>query len=223
MIKAFIFDLDGVITETSILHFEAWKKIVKKHLGINYSKEENDSLKGLSRKDTLLQILKLHNLDKKLTEVKINELCEIKNNLYKEYLKTKLTKEDILPKIKELLLEAKKHKLKLGIASSSHNAPIILKTLEIYDLFDYISNPATIKNGKPAPDIYLDVMNHFELKPNECVGFEDAIAGVQGLVSAKMYVVAFTYGVKENWKIADLIYQETKDINFKEIMNLKGK
>lgn len=220
MIKAFIFDLDGVITETSILHFEAWKIIVKKNLAIDFSKKENDSLKGLSRKDTLLEILKLHNLLGKITEEKIEYLCEIKNELYKSFLTEKLSEKDILPNIKELLITAKKNNIKLGIASSSHNAPSILKTLNLDSFFDYICNPNDIKNNKPAPDIYLNVMNHFNLQPNQCVGFEDAIAGIKGLVQAKIPSVAITYDVVENWKIATQIYKNTNELDFKKIMKI---
>ena len=214
-IKGLIFDLDGVITDTAKLHFEAWRDILAKEK-IKYTEKENELLKGLPRKETLLAILKLKKI--KLDNKKIDKMCEDKNNLYIKSLKTKITKKDILPGIKKLLDDAKKAKIKMAIASSSKNAKTILERLDVIDYFDYIVNVDKIKNGKPAPDIYLAAAQGLKLKPEECVGFEDALVGIQGLMSAKIHAVSVTYGIKEMYVNGTFICDTTADINLDKIL-----
>jgi beta-phosphoglucomutase len=101
-------------------------------------------------------------------------------------LEDKLAEDDILPGLRTLIEQAHAKKFKLAIASSSKNAPLILKKIKLFDFFDYISNPSDIPNGKPAPDIYLDAAKGLNLKPEQCIGFEDAIEGVRGLAVANI-------------------------------------
>ncbi|MDJ1646665.1 beta-phosphoglucomutase [Mycoplasma phocimorsus] len=215
MIKALVFDLDGVITETAELHFEAWVKALEKK-GISYTFEENKALKGLPRKDTLLAILKLKN--KTLTEEEIQEVMKEKNDFYISSLST-LSEKDILPNIKSLLIKAKEKGLKLSIASSSYNAPAILKTINLFDMFDFIVYPGDIKNGKPAADIFLAAAKGVNASAQECIGFEDAIEGIKGIHAAKMHSVAITYGVKAEWEnFSEVIYTTTAEINLEALL-----
>lgn len=215
-IKGLIFDLDGVITDTAKLHFEAWKKILLEK-NIEYSHEENELLKGLPRKETLLAILNLKKI--KLEDDLVNKMCEDKNNLYVELLKTQLKKEDILPGILKLLEDAKKKKLKMAIASSSKNAKLILEKLDIIQYFDFIVNVDQIKNGKPAPDIYLAACQGLKLKPENCIGFEDAFVGVKGLIEANINVVSITNNIPEMYVKGTYICDETKDIDLSKIVS----
>ncbi|UVD81909.1 beta-phosphoglucomutase [Mycoplasma iguanae] len=217
MIKGLIFDLDGVITETATLHFLAWKEIVKE-ININFTEEENSKLKGLSRIDTLKAILKLHK--KQISEQKIVFLADKKNEFYKELLNSQLSEKDILPGIVPFLNDAKKHNLKMIIASSSFNAQKILEKIKLNSYFDGIVDPSTIKNGKPAPDIFLAAAKLANLKPEQCIGFEDALAGVEGLKAANIFTIALTHNSLEDYSKADLVFKSTNDLNLEKILSI---
>ena len=218
-IKAFVFDLDGVIINTAVIHYRAWQNELQKY-GINFTKKENEGLKGLPRLATLKAILKLKN---KLDYFSKNELLVIsnaKNLFYKKLIANEISKKDILPGIKRFLQLAKQNNLKLAIASSSHNAPSILKKLDLFDVFDYIVDPKTIKNGKPAPDIFIKACKKVGVSVNEAIGFEDAIEGVKGLLAANIKTVAITWGVKANWDGVALKITNTSELDFDKIIAL---
>lgn len=216
MIKALIFDLDGVITETAELHFKAWEQTLAKR-GISYTFEENKALKGLPRKSTLEAILKLKNLE--LEENEFEQVLREKNEIYISSLSS-LSQNDILPNIKKLLLDAKQKGLKLALASSSLNATTILKTINLFDIFDFIVDPNNIKNGKPSPEIFIAAAIGVGALPSQCIGFEDAIEGIKGIKKAKMNAVAISYGVNAPWEeYADVIYQNTSEINLENLLN----
>ncbi len=219
MIKGFVFDLDGVIAETAKLHFKAWKDEVKK-IGIDFTEKENATLKGLPRVETLRGILKMHNMTDKISEETIQKMSLIKNEEYLKLLETDLSKEDILPGIEKLLNDARENNIKLVIASSSLNAPRILKQLGLLDYFEDIVNPKEIANGKPAPDIYLKACELIDIDPSEAIGFEDAMPGVSGLKDAKIKTVARTWGDNGAWEQADLILNTTAELDFKKIMEI---
>ncbi|RIV16997.1 beta-phosphoglucomutase [Mycoplasmopsis gallopavonis] len=217
MIKGLIFDLDGVIADTAILHFKAWQLIVK-DLGIDYSYEENEKLRGLPRKDTLLAIFKLKKFEKKLSDQELDQICDLKNAKYKELLATELNTSWILPNIQNFILEAKANNIKLAIASSSHNAPTILTKLGLIDYFDFIVNPSNVKHGKPAPDIFIQAAEGLNLQNSECLGIEDAPAGVAAIKSANIRAIAITHGSSEDFSQADLVLQSTSELSLTEIL-----
>ena len=219
LIKGFVFDLDGVITETASLHYEAWARVIKK-IGINFTKEENATLKGLPRLETLKGILKIHNMVGKFSEKELIEMSIIKNNDYKKMLDTSLTKENILPGIERFLNDAKQMNIKMSMASSSFNAPKILKKLGLFDFFDFIVDPSSLKNGKPSPEIFLKGCEGINLKPDEVIGFEDAIPGVEGLVAAKIKTVAITHGDEGKWEMADMILFNTNELEIEKVLRL---
>ncbi len=214
-IKGLIFDLDGVITDTARLHFLAWQKVLKDE-GLEYSEAENDLLKGLPRRDTLVAILKQKQI--KWDDKKIDDVCDKKNKIYVASLDKELGKDDILPGISELLKQAKEMKLRMAIASSSKNAPNIIKKLGIADYFEYIVDPSKIKKGKPAPDIYIAAAEGLNLLPEECIGFEDAYLGVVGLLAANINTVSITNGIREMYVYGTYIADDTKELNLQKIM-----
>ncbi|UUD35630.1 beta-phosphoglucomutase [Mycoplasmopsis caviae] len=211
MIKGVIFDLDGVITDTAKLHYKAWNEIVNE-LGIDYSEEENEKLRGLPRKDTLLAIFKLKKFKNNFDDQKINELCTKKNELYLSYLKKYLNKDSLLEGIEQFLKDLKKDKIKMAIASSSFNAPLILEKLGVINYFDVIVNPTEVKKGKPAPDIFLLAQEQLKLKKEECVGIEDAVAGVEALNIANIKSIAITNGNNNLFQKATLLVQDTSKL-----------
>jgi len=173
-IKALLFDLDGVIVSTEKNHFEAWRETASK-LGIPFSEHDNEALKGVNRVDSLKQILKLGN--KTVSAEEFESLLVFKNDMYLDSITT-LSKDDLLPGVHSLLLQAKSMGVKIGLGSSSKNAPMILTRLGITDLFDVIIDGNGVTHPKPNPEVFLNGAKILGLAPSDCLVFEDASSGV---------------------------------------------
>ena len=173
-IKALLFDLDGVIVSTEKNHFEAWRETASK-LGIPFSEHDNEALKGVNRLDSLKQILKLGN--KTVSAEEFESLLVFKNDMYLDSI-TSLSKDDLLPGVHALLLQAKSMGVKIGLGSSSKNAPMILTRLGITDLFDVIIDGNGVTHPKPDPEVFLNGAKALGLAPSDCLVFEDASSGV---------------------------------------------
>ncbi|WP_297665898.1 beta-phosphoglucomutase [uncultured Streptococcus sp.] len=209
--KGALFDLDGVIADTAAYHFDAWKKLVKKHFKADLPVELEEEMKGLSRKDSLQVILDY--LDIEVSEEQFTYLADEKNRIYMDMLKH-LTKSDILPGITQLIIEFKKHKIKLALASASQNGPIILEKLGLSTVFDVIVDPSKIAKGKPAPDIYLAASEALHLAPSDCIGIEDSVAGITAINDAGSISIAVG-GIELNH--AHKRFNSTTDLNFSKI------
>lgn len=214
MIKGLIFDLDGVITDTAEYHYLAWKSLAEK-IDISIDREFNEQLKGISRMESLDLILKHGNKGDTYSIEEKEKLATQKNEEYKEYIK-QITPKDLLPGIEALLKEAKQKNLGMVLASASRNAPAIMKSLEIEDLFDGVVNPASLKAGKPDPEIFIKGAEMLGLSPKECVGLEDAEAGIESINSAGMFSVGV--GSKEAMKNADYIVENTEDLSLENVL-----
>lgn len=169
-----LFDLDGVIVSTEKNHFEAWRETASK-LGIPFSEHDNEALKGVNRLDSLKQILKLGN--KTVSAEEFESLLVFKNDMYLDSI-TALSKDDLLPGVLALLLQAKSMGIKIGLGSSSKNAPMILSRLGITDLFDVIIDGNGVTHPKPDPEVFLNGAKALGLAPSDCLVFEDASSGV---------------------------------------------
>lgn len=169
-----LFDLDGVIVSTEKNHFEAWRETASK-LGIPFSEHDNEALKGVNRVDSLKQILKLGN--KTVSAEEFESLLVFKNDMYLDSITT-LSKDDLLPGVHSLLLQAKSMGVKIGLGSSSKNAPMILTRLGITDLFDVIIDGNGVTHPKPNPEVFLNGAKILGLAPSDCLVFEDASSGV---------------------------------------------
>lgn len=145
MKKGFIFDLDGVITDTAKYHYIAWKELAAE-IGIEIDLKFNEQLKGISRMDSLERILTLGNKNDAYTEVEKEALATKKNTHYVQLLQS-LTPDDLLPGVKTFLDEAKAKNIPCAIASASKNAPFILDKLGVMQDFDTIVDPATLKKA----------------------------------------------------------------------------
>ena len=210
MIKGLIFDLDGVIVNTERNHFLAWKRIAN-DLGVNFTEKENESLKGVSRRDSLLSILELGHIS--LQEEKIDELLNQKNELYKSSI-GHLNKLDILQGVEELLEEAKNKNISLAIGSSSKNASFILDKLELTHYFKIIVDGCMVTKPKPNPEVFNKAVDFMNLSPVECIVFEDAASGVQAAKDGGFRVVAVG---NENIKyMADDYLKSMKEFNLSE-------
>ena len=173
-IKALLFDLDGVIVSTEKNHFEAWRETASK-LGIAFSEHDNEALKGVNRVDSLKQILKLGN--KTVSAEEFESLLVFKNDMYLDSITT-LSADDLLPGVHALLLQAKSMGVKIGLGSSSKNAPTILTRLGITDLFDVIIDGNGVTHPKPDPEVFLNGAKALALAPSDCLVFEDASSGI---------------------------------------------
>ncbi|MCT4687658.1 beta-phosphoglucomutase [Vallitalea sp.] len=212
--KLFIFDMDGVITETSEQHYQAWKQLAKE-IGIEIDRKFNEKLKGVSRIESLERILEYANKTNDFTEDDKLELATRKNENYKEMI-LKFTEENLFEGVKDLFAELKKRNIKIAIGSASKNAPTLVRLLGIEADVDYIVNPAEVKRGKPAPDIFLKAAEHMGVDIPECIGVEDAEAGIEAIKSAGMFAVGI--GDSKVLKKADIIYEQTKDIKLEDLM-----
>lgn len=211
-LKAFIFDLDGVITDTAEYHYLSWKKLAKEE-NIPFDREDNEQLRGVSRRRSLELLLK----DKKgnYSEEEMQEMMERKNNYYQEYINT-ITSDDLLPGIKGILTQLKDSNYKLAIASASKNAKPVVKNLGIEELFDTISDGYSVEKTKPAPDLFLHTARNLGVEPGECAVVEDAESGIEAALAAGMLAIGI--GPTERVGKAHYRYDTVADIDLEEIL-----
>ncbi|MBE3067414.1 MAG: beta-phosphoglucomutase, partial [Chloroflexi bacterium] len=172
-IKAFIFDLDGVLVDTAEYHYRGWKRLADEE-GLPFDRKENEALRGISRRESLLLILK----GRTLPEEKIQEMMQRKNRYYLEFIRD-VTPADMLPGASELLQEIHAAGLKSAVGSASKNASQVVQQLGIASLLDAVSDGYSVVNPKPAPDLFLHAAAQLGVPPAECVVVEDAAAGIQ--------------------------------------------
>jgi len=185
MNRAFIFDLDGVIVDTAKFHFIAWQELAKE-LGIEFTEEHNELLKGVSRTRSLEILLSLGNVTK--TESEKDDLAKRKNDHYVALIGN-LTSKDIMPGASEFLKEAQSKSIKIALGSASKNAPYILKKLEIDHLFDAKIDGNHVSKAKPDPEVFLKGAEALGVPAKHCLVFEDAQAGVEAAINAGMKCV----------------------------------
>ncbi|WP_434659105.1 beta-phosphoglucomutase [Klebsiella sp. MISC125] len=196
--QAIIFDLDGVITDTAHLHFLAWKQIADE-IGIVIDEAFNDSLKGISRGESLQRILRFGGKEGAFSADDCAQLAARKNALYVHSLR-ELTAQSVLPGIRELLCTLREQQVLVGLASVSLNAPAILCALNLTDFFDFCADASQITRSKPDPEIFLAACKGLGVRPEACIGIEDAQAGIDAINASGMLSV----GVGEALAGADL-------------------
>lgn len=206
--KGVIFDLDGVITDTAEYHYIAWKDLASK-IGIEIDREFNETLKGISRGESLEKILIKGNKENDYTQEEKDKLAKSKNDYYLTLLE-KLTPNDVLENISETLQYLKDNNIKIALASASKNAPLILDKLELTNYFDVIVDPASVKEGKPAPDIFLEGARLIGLDSRECIGVEDSEAGVISINDSNMLSIGI--GSIENLGHANTVIPSTSTL-----------
>jgi beta-phosphoglucomutase len=209
-IKAFIFDLDGVLVDTAEYHYRGWKRLADEE-GLPFDRKANDALRGISRRESLLLILK----GRSLPEDKIQEMMERKNRYYVEFIQ-EITPADMLPGACELLLEIRSAGLKSAIGSASKNTCQVLENLGIASLFDAISDGYSVTNPKPAPDLFLHAASQLGFPPSECVVVEDAAAGIQAAQAGGFHSIGL--GPPERVGFADLIYSSLANVHLRQIL-----
>lgn len=215
-LKAFIFDLDGVLTDTAKYHYLAWKQLANK-LGYYFDEEINERLKGVSRIRSFQIILEVNNALDKYTEEEQERFANEKNDIYVKLIKD-VTSKDILPGIENLLEKCKQNNIKCAVASASKNAFSVLENLGIKDKFDYIADARLIKNAKPNPEVFINCIKALKLNSNQCVGFEDAEAGIEAIQAAKMMSVGINV-ICNDFK-PTIEFKSTSEIDFDKILDI---
>jgi beta-phosphoglucomutase len=214
VIKACIFDLDGVIVDTAHYHFLAWKRLAKE-LGIDLTLEDNEKLKGVSRMRSLEIILELGGVS--LSDHDKEMLANKKNSWFVDYVE-RMAPEEIFPGVRQLLQELKKKGLKVALASSSKNAQTVIKLLHIQHEFDAIVDGGMIVHSKPDPEIFLLAAKKLGVDPEECLVFEDAEAGVEAAVAAGMKCIGI--GSADQLGKADRVIATTGDFKLSTLHEL---
>lgn len=211
MIKAYIFDLDGVIVDTAHYHFLAWKRLAKE-LGIELTEQQNERLKGVSRMKSLEIILDLGGITVSQHEKEV--LANKKNTWFVDYVE-RMVPEEIFPGVKTLIQELKTMGMKVGLASSSKNARTVVKLLNIQNEFDAIVDGTMITHSKPHPEIFLLAAKRLEVAPEHCVVFEDAEAGVEAALAAGMKCIGVGSPMQLNK--ANLVVSKTAEFKISSL------
>jgi beta-phosphoglucomutase len=207
--KAVIFDLDGVITDSSELHYLAWKQLADEE-GISFDRESNETMRGLSRRESLLQLLG----DRTVTEAEIQDMMDRKNRYYVDMMQN-ITPADLLPGVFELLCDLQASGVKIALGSSSKNARRVLEQLGIIDMFNAIADGNSVDRHKPAPDVFLFAADQLGLTPEQCVVVEDASAGIEAARAGGMQAVGL--GPKERVGAAHVVLPDLDGVSWQDL------
>jgi beta-phosphoglucomutase len=181
-IRAFIFDLDGVITDTAEYQYLSWQRLADEE-GLPFTRQDNEALRSVTRRESLRRLLKGREIDEETAQAWMQR----KNDYYLELLDN--APPDMLPGIRNLIDEARAAGMKVAVASASRNVHIVLKKLNALDLFDAIADGGTVVHNKPSPDLLLWTAGRLNVSPQNAVVFEDAEAGVQAALAGGFRVV----------------------------------
>ena len=191
--RGFLFDLDGVLTDTQRFHDLAWQRLAQE-LGLRFTQQDGEALKGVSRQRAFEILLEHNHRENDFSAAQRAALTDRKNGYYREYL-AQLRPSDVLPGVVPFLHAAQARGILLAVASSSRNASAVLEKLQLTELFDYVADAAKIRRPKPDPEIFLNCAHALALSPAECLGFEDAQAGVEAIHAAGMRAVGIHVAV----------------------------
>jgi len=210
-IAAFIFDLDGVLTDTAEYHFQAWKRLADE-LGIPFDRQRNELLRGVSRRRSLELLLDGH----PATELQMQAWMERKNRHYVELIQ-QLTPADILPGALELLEELRQAGIKIGIGSASKNTHTVLDQLHLWDYVDAVSDGFSVQRQKPAPDLFLHCAQQLGIDPSEAIVVEDATSGVEAALAGGFWAMGL--GPEERVGAAHIIFPSLENVHLQDILS----
>jgi len=214
MIEACIFDLDGVIVDTAVYHYQAWKRLANE-LGFDFTEAQNERLKGISRMRSLELILQWGGIHK--TAAEQQALATRKNEWYVEMI-NQMTPQEILPGAKEFLEQVRSAGLSTALGSASKNSSAILERTALLPLFDAIVDGNTVTASKPDPEVFLKGAAALGIAPAHCVVFEDAIAGIEAAKAAGMKSVGI--GDRETLTGADTVVPGLKFMSIEKLNKL---
>lgn len=211
---ACIFDLDGVIVDTAIYHYEAWKRLANS-LGFDFTHEQNEQLKGISRMDSLDLVLGWGNTQK--TDAEKMQLAQQKNTWYLELI-GKMQPDDILPGVKNFIEKLKAAGIRIALGSASKNSSEILERTGIAGFFDVIVDGNSVSRSKPDPEVFSRGAALLGVPPASCIVFEDAVAGIEAAQRAGMKVIGI--GDAGILNKADLVIPDMQNLTIDDLKNL---
>ncbi len=210
--KAIIFDLDGVLTDTSEYHYKAWKRLADEE-GIPFTHQENDEyLRGVSRRESLMYIIRGRNY----SEAQIQEMMDRKNRYYNEMI-TSMSPQDLVAGGRDLLSEIRNAGIKVAIASGSKNCRLVLEHLDIMSYLDGIADGYSVVNSKPAPDLFVYAAGLVQVPTPACLGVEDADAGIEAIKTAGMQALGI--GPEERFHRADKVLPTLASLHLADVLN----
>lgn len=209
-IRAFIFDLDGVLTDTAEYHYRAWKRLADE-LGIPFTREENEALRGIPRRESLLLLLK----GRTYPEAQMQGFMARKNNYYLQFIR-EITPRDVLPGALELLEEIRASGLKSALGSASKNAREVIERLGIAALLDAVSDGNSVERQKPAPDLFLHAARQLGFPPRECVVVEDAAAGIEAALAGGFWTLAL--GPASRFSTAHVVLPSLEHVKLRDLL-----
>jgi len=210
-IKAFIFDLDGVLTDTAEYHYRGWKRLADE-LGLPFTRDENEALRGIPRRESLLKLLG----GRVYQEAQLQEFMQRKNGYYLEFIQ-EITPTDVLPGARELLDEIRAAGLKAALGSASKNASEVIARLGIAPLLDVIADGYSVERQKPAPDLFLHAAGQLGFHPQECVVVEDAAAGIEAACAGGFMTIGL--GPGERVGAANLVLPALAGISLQTLLS----
>jgi beta-phosphoglucomutase len=213
-IKACIFDLDGVIVDTAVYHYKAWRRLANE-LGFDFTEDDNEKLKGVSRTRSLELILQWGGVTK--TDAEKEELATRKNEWYVEMI-SRMTPDEILPGATEFLELCIDAGIKIALGSASKNSMMILEKTGIAHLFNVVIDGNKVSRPKPDPEVFLKGAEELNIAPADCVVFEDAIAGVEAAIAGGMKVVGI--GSPQVLGKADLVVKGLSEMSLEKLKEL---
>ncbi len=211
-IQGLLFDLDGVIVDTAKFHFLAWRKMANA-LGFDFNEEQNEQLKGISRKESIARILAWGG--KTLPQPEVEKYMSLKNDWYLQMIET-LTPNDVLLGADEFIKASKAQGYKIALGSASKNAKPILDKLQLTFLFDALIDGNAVSASKPNPEVFLKGAEALHLAPQHCLVFEDAIAGIEAAHNGGMLAVGI--GEASVLTGADAVYANLKGVHMADIL-----
>ena len=212
--KGFIFDLDGVIVDTAKYHFLAWRRLANS-IDVDFTEVQNEQLKGVSRVKSLEKILEWGN--KTISEEQFTALMTTKNDEYLSYV-DQMDASEILPDVPKILNFLKENNQPIALGSASKNARGILKKVNLLDDFDAIVDGTNVTKAKPDPEVFLNAAKSINIEPQNCIVFEDSVAGVQAANLAKM--ISIGIGEKETLHEANFVFTDFTEISIEFIEKL---
>jgi len=206
-LKPCIFDLDGVIVDTAKYHYLAWKKLANE-LGFEFTKEQNELFKGVSRKRCLEILLDIGNV--KATQEEFDRWLIEKNEDYLSYIED-MDESEILPNVVKVLNYLKDKKVPMALGSASKNAKPILEKVKLLPYFDVIVDGTDVAKAKPDPEVFLIAAKKMDAEPEDCIVFEDAVAGIEAANNAGM--VSIGIGDSKTLTKADYVFKDFTEIS----------
>jgi beta-phosphoglucomutase len=210
--QAIIFDLDGVLTDTSEYHYLAWKRLADDE-GIPFTHEENDvHLRGVGRRESLQYLLK----GRKVSDEEFQEMMDRKNHYYNELIE-QMTPDDVIAGGVQLLEEIRQAGIKIAVASVSKNCMKVLERLNLVPYFDGIADGYSVTNSKPAPDIFVYAAGLVHVPTSACLGVEDADVGIEAIKAAGMRAIGI--GPKERFHRADKVLPTLANAHLQDLLD----